>query len=545
MKKILFVVIVAQMGILLAAPTVTDVVAKQRYPWKGLVDITCKVEGIDATVADRQFVLSAVFPDSENIVKMSKLWVVRDGVKSNDLSVDSNGDYQFLWDARAALGEVRYTNMVVRVDIKVRQKVQLWEGGGYWATTNIGAEKPEDYGYYFWWGDTVGYKRENDKWVASDGSNSDFSFGSGNAPTSFKSNSTLQEEGWITSNGVLAPEHDAANVHWGNGWRLPTKEELDALGSNCDWIWTVKNGVNGYVVRGKGDYSSNSIFLPCAGTGDYTSASDLGSSGGCWSSVPNPSYVNGAASWFISFNLSGPGTNSYRNRWSAQSIRPVREVSSSNILSMSGLKAAYFFDGNVNDSSSSGWNLTSNGGTYTANMDGEANRAYSFNGQSERLTISHTAISQTFSFAFWFKTSATLDNAGSASEGLSSWRGNYALFPMNGGYSNLGYGIKVGTDGVVVMAHGDMYLNSHLSYISNIGSGWNHVAVTVGTDGSLSLYLNGNLVQTGTHSSSHVPQFSICPGGDVYGYYTGAMDDLLVFDRAINATEVLSLYMAE
>ena len=57
-----------------------------------------------------------------------------------------------------------------------RAKVQLWEGGPYWATTNIGAENPEDYGYYFWWGDTVGYKRENDKWVASDGSSLSFSF---------------------------------------------------------------------------------------------------------------------------------------------------------------------------------------------------------------------------------------------------------------------------------------------------------------------------------------------------------------------------------
>ena len=261
---------------------------------------------------------------------------------SKDVSVDRGSDCG--WVDQVTILPKNPTNNDANGS---HDSVQLWEGGPYWATTNIGAEKPEDYGYYFWWGDTVGYRRENDKWVASDGSNSDFSFGSGNAPTSFKSNSTLQEEGWITSNGVLAPEHDAASVHWGNGWRLPTKEELDALGSNCDWIWTVKNGVNGYVVRGKGEYSSNSIFLPCAGTGDYSSASDLGSSGGCWSSVPNPSYVNGAASWFISFNLSGPSTNSYRNRWSAQSIRPVREVSSSNILSMSGLKAAYFFDGKV------------------------------------------------------------------------------------------------------------------------------------------------------------------------------------------------------
>ena len=174
-----------------ATPTVTDVVAKQRYPWNGLVDITCKVSGIDETIADRQFVVSAVFPDSENAVKMSKAWVVRDGVKSGNLAADANGNYRLLWDAKADLGEARYTNMIVRVIIKERLMVQLWDGGPYWATTNIGAEKPEDYGYYFWWGDTVGYKRENDKWVASDGSNSKFSFTSGNTPTGNKSVTTL------------------------------------------------------------------------------------------------------------------------------------------------------------------------------------------------------------------------------------------------------------------------------------------------------------------------------------------------------------------
>ena len=100
-----------------AAPTVTDVVAKQRYPWNGLVDITCKVSGIDETIADRQFVLSAGFPDSENAVKMSKVWVMRDGVKSGNLAADANGNYRLLWDAKAELSEVRYTNMVVRVTI--------------------------------------------------------------------------------------------------------------------------------------------------------------------------------------------------------------------------------------------------------------------------------------------------------------------------------------------------------------------------------------------------------------------------------------------
>lgn len=206
----------------------------------------------------------------------------------------------------------------------LRAMVQLWEGGPYWATTNIGAEKPEDYGYCFWWGDTIGYKRENDKWVASDGSTSNFSFERGNTPTFRKGNSQLQSEGWITSDGVLALEHDAAHVHWGGDWRMPTKQEIEDLNSKCDWTWTTMNGVNGYVVRGKGDYASNSIFLPCVGTADMTSILYLGLIGGYWSSEPNPNYFGGGyASWYIFFNSSGAEV-SYRNCWNGAYVRPLQ-----------------------------------------------------------------------------------------------------------------------------------------------------------------------------------------------------------------------------
>ena len=317
MKRIIITTICMMTAMAFATPTVTDVVAKQRYPWNGLVDITCKVSGMDETVTDRQFILSAMFPDSENIVKMSKFWVMRDGVKSNDLSVDSNGDYRLLWDAKSDIGEVRYANMVVRVTINVRQKVQLWKDGPYWATTNIGAEKPEDYGYYFWWGDTVGYKRENDKWVASDGSNSNFSFEY--PPTYNKSISTLENEGWITADGVLAPEHDAAQKHWGGDWRMPTKQEFDNLISKCDWTWGSMNGVNGYVIRGKGDYSSASIFLPCVGDGVRTSLRYAGSHGCYWSSVPSTD-TNARLLYFYSSNHR---TDSY-GRSRGQSVRPLQ-----------------------------------------------------------------------------------------------------------------------------------------------------------------------------------------------------------------------------
>ena len=304
-------------------PKVTDVVAKQRYPWNELVDITCNVSGIVGTTNEFKLALAAVMPDTGNARGVRNFWVVRGGSNSTDRVVTTNGSYRLLWDADADLGTVDYCNMVVRVSFDAHDKVQLWEGGPYWATTNIGAEKPEDYGYYFWWGDTVGYKRENNKWVASDGSNSNFSFDSSNAPTYGKSISTLQSEGWIvTRDGtyVLAPEHDAAQKYWGGDWRMPTRQEFDDLNNKCDWIWTTMNGVYGYIVRGRGSYASNSIFLPCAGCGFGTSFDSAGSLGLYWSSVPRSDVYD---AWLLYFSSSGHSTDRYF-RTRGQSVRPLQ-----------------------------------------------------------------------------------------------------------------------------------------------------------------------------------------------------------------------------
>ena len=306
-------------------PTVTDVVAKQRYPWNGLVDITCRVSGIVGTTNERKLAVAAVMPDTGNARSVKNFWVVRGGTNSTDRVVTTNGSYRLLWDAEADLGTVDYSNMVVRVSFEAHDKVQLWEGGPYWATMNIGAEKPEDYGYYFWWGDTVGYKRENDKWVASDGSNSNFSFDNRNTPTNNKSISTLQSEGWIISKDgtyVLAPEHDAAHKHWGGDWRMPTRQELyDLCYNKCDWTWGAMNGVYGYIVRGRGSYASNSIFLPCAGYGLGTSLDDSGSSGDFCSSVP---YSDGS---YYAYGLRFYSSTRYTSRnirEDGQSVRPVQ-----------------------------------------------------------------------------------------------------------------------------------------------------------------------------------------------------------------------------
>ena len=216
----------------------------------------------------------------------------------------------------------------------LHKKVQLWEGGPYWAETNIGAEKPWESGYYFWWGDTigykwesVGYKWEDGVWVASDGSSSNFSFFD-KIPTYGKNISTLQREGWVmkqkrgwfTTSYALAREHDAAHVKWGGKWRMPTDKEFQDLFEKCFWNWTQMNGIEGYVVCGRGEYASASIFLPAAGGGFQTSHNFLGSHGVYWSSVPYACY---GGSGGLDFNLSHHYMCSC-SRYLGSSVRPVQ-----------------------------------------------------------------------------------------------------------------------------------------------------------------------------------------------------------------------------
>ena len=209
-----------------------------------------------------------------------------------------------------------------------RGKIQLWEGGPYWAETNVGADEPWEYGYYFWWGDTLGHKLENGAWVASDGSASNFSFDS----TYGKDIATLLSEGWITTDNVLAPEHDAAQAHWGGDWRMPTDQELRDLFNNCDWVWTTMNGVSGCLVRGRGNFVDASIFLPATGYGSASLLNDAGSSGGIWASTPiEVNTIAGASYIFFDSNIIRKGA---ANIYNGLPIRPVWSPSVSSALDL-------------------------------------------------------------------------------------------------------------------------------------------------------------------------------------------------------------------
>ncbi len=232
--------------------------------------------------------------------------------QGNDMGSGTTWTRRFIWDTNADLGEVKIDDVELVADVEDDGSggVQLWEGGPYWAICNVGASKPEEYGLYFWWGDTVGHA-------------SDWYFDEDHCPTFDKRISDLQSLGYIDSTGNLAPSHDAARAHWGAPWRMPTDAEFAALRSNCDTQWTARNGVNGRLVKGRGAYSSKSIFLPAAGCGCYSYLYNLGSDGYCWSSSPSSDMSFYA--WILYFSSGYFYRDDFRyNRFIGRSVRPVR-----------------------------------------------------------------------------------------------------------------------------------------------------------------------------------------------------------------------------
>lgn len=127
-----------------------------------------------------------------------------------------------------------------------------------WANKNIGASAIEDYGDFFAWGETISSKNEYD-W-------SDYKYCRGTIQTLTKY-CTDKQFGNVDGKTILEAGDDAAHVHWGGNWRMPTKEEQDELARNCTWVWTTQNGVIGCkVTSNRPGYTNKSIFLPAAGS---------------------------------------------------------------------------------------------------------------------------------------------------------------------------------------------------------------------------------------------------------------------------------------
>lgn len=152
-----------------------------------------------------------------------------------------------------------------------------------WATCNVGAQSPEDYGEYYAWGETTAktiYTLKGYRFRAS-----------GDAPYNAKfSKYDTDDKLGPFNKKVLEPADDVANVKWGGNWRMPTKEEIEELNWNCDWVWTTLNGVNGIKITSKVEgYTDRSIFLPAAGYWTDSRQLFAGESGEYWSGTKSMS----------------------------------------------------------------------------------------------------------------------------------------------------------------------------------------------------------------------------------------------------------------
>ena len=221
----------------------------------------------------------------------------------NDVLVSTDAEYTFTVSEDVAL-VARFK----KEEINGRRYVDLGLPSGLkWATCNVGASAPEDYGGYYAWDETE--EKSNYDW-------STYKWCKGSYDTLTKY-CTDADYGKVDNKTVLDRADDVAHVKWGGTWRMPTKAEQDELCDNCTWTWTTQNGVTGYKVTGS---NGNSIFLPAAGCRYGTEVSYRDSCGYYWSSSLDSNNSHWACSLGFASGRRGWGNG---GRCGGRSVRPV------------------------------------------------------------------------------------------------------------------------------------------------------------------------------------------------------------------------------
>lgn len=181
-----------------------------------------------------------------------------------------------------------------------------------WATCNVGADRPEEYGDYFAWGETKPKKRYawSNYFDCQNPENLD------------------NDDSWsiykLSGTTAISPEdgHDTARENWGGTWRMPTSEECYELTKECSWKWCSINGHEGFMVVGP---NGNSIFLVAAGERDETDKL-WGAEKMCTYWANNLSHCSSFANhlYIENFGTEGYQTSS-SNRKNGNQIRPVTD----------------------------------------------------------------------------------------------------------------------------------------------------------------------------------------------------------------------------
>ena len=189
-----------------------------------------------------------------------------------------------------------------------------------WASCNVGAEKPEDYGNYYAWGEVV--PKEDYSWAT-------YKYDNGTPwedlkLTKYCTEASYGDNGFTDNKTTLEPEDDAARVNWGGSWRMPTDAEWTELREQCTWTWTTQNGINGYQITSK--TNSNSIFLPAAGLRYDDVLHAVNTAGFYFSSSLDTDYPGYALSSYFD------STGVHRDNDMRRTGRTIRPVCSSNSI---------------------------------------------------------------------------------------------------------------------------------------------------------------------------------------------------------------------
>ena len=277
---------------------------------KVVVTVTLDKRSIDLTEGDTEILTATVGPDE--IADKTVTWTSSDmkvAVVDNAgrvIAVDA-GVTTVRASANGGEGVTAECSVTVRKGALSPTIVDLGLSV-YWATCNIGAASPEEYGDYYAWGETE--TKSNYSWGTYLWCN-----GSYNTLSKYNNYSSY---GFVDNLVQLQPDDDVAHVKLGGNWRIPTNEECEELTYQCTWNWTSQNGVSGYRVTGS---TGNSIFIPAAGYRNGTILSNVGVRGDYWSSIQ----VNGIP--YQACNLDFDQYGFYRHfddeRYYGRSVRPV------------------------------------------------------------------------------------------------------------------------------------------------------------------------------------------------------------------------------
>ena len=185
-----------------------------------------------------------------------------------------------------------------------------------WASFNLGATKPEEFGYLFSWGETE--PKESDFYI------SNYKFYVDGKYTKYGSNASV---GVVDNLTQLDPEDDAATVNLGNGWRMPTQAECNEL-KECDWSEAEQNGVQGYLLTAP---NGNTVFFPYNFSVFEDVVYEVTTSFSCWTSTRKSNSTGLAYILDIHHDYSSTtypirvSGNTNTNRYSGLNIRPVKD----------------------------------------------------------------------------------------------------------------------------------------------------------------------------------------------------------------------------